>query len=111
MALQSDHTLLLRVLGNMLKNALEASAPGEIVTLGTECAEDQVVFWVRNPAFMPREVQLQVFKRSFSTKGPGRGIGTYSIRLLVTRFLQGSVDFESSQEHGTTFRARLPKEL
>ena len=53
-------------------------------------------FWVNNPAVMPREVQLQVFKRSFSTKGSGRGIGTYSMRLLVSRYLGGSVDFEST---------------
>jgi len=60
---------------------------------------------------MPRNVQLQVFNRSFSTKGQGRGIGTYSIRLLVTRYLRGTVDFTSSKEQGTTFRARLPLEI
>jgi nitrogen-specific signal transduction histidine kinase len=108
-AFRSDHSLLLRVLGNMLKNALEATSAGETVTLGTELDEDQVGFWVNNPAFMPREVQLQVFKRSFSTKGQGRGIGTYSIRLFVTRYLRGSVDFESTEGLGTTFRVRLPR--
>jgi nitrogen-specific signal transduction histidine kinase len=106
--LQSDHALLLRVLGNMVKNALEASSAGETVTVGSKCEENQVEFWVHNPAFMPRNVQLQVFKRSFSTKGSGRGIGTYSIRLFVTRYLRGSVDFESSEESGTTFRVLLP---
>jgi sensor histidine kinase regulating citrate/malate metabolism len=60
---------------------------------------------------MPRDVQLQVFQRSFSTKGPGRGIGTYSIRLLVSRYLHGTVDFESSKEQGTTFRVHLPFEI
>lgn len=110
-AFRSDHTLLVRVLGNMLKNALEASSEGETVTLGSVRDEDGVAFWVNNPAFMPRDVQLQVFKRSFSTKGSGRGIGTYSIRLFVTRYLRGSVDFESSEERGTTFWARLPSPL
>jgi len=108
-SIRTDHGLLLRVLGNMLKNALEASSPGETVTTGSKSDEDLVEFWVRNLAYMPREVQLQVFKRSFSTKGSGRGIGTYSIRLFVTRYLHGSVDFESTEDHGTTFRVRLPK--
>ena len=107
----TDHALLLRVLGNMLKNALEASSAGETVMVGSKGEEDQVEFWVQNPAHMPRDVQLQVFKRSFSTKGSGRGIGTYSIRLFVTRYLHGSVDFESSEERGTTFRVRLPKDV
>jgi hypothetical protein len=106
--IRSDHALLLRVLGNMVKNALEASSAGETVTLGSAREADEVEFWVHNSAHMPRDVQLQVFKRSFSTKGSGRGIGTYSIRLFVTRYLYGSVDFESSEDRGTTFRVRLP---
>jgi signal transduction histidine kinase len=108
---RSDYTLLSRVLGNMLKNALEATSAGESVTLGARLDADQVEFWVSNPAFMPRDVQLQVFNRSFSTKGQGRGIGTYSIRLLVTRYLRGTVDFTSTEEQGTTFRVRLPRDL
>jgi nitrogen-specific signal transduction histidine kinase len=109
--IRSDHTLLLRVLGNMVKNALEASSKGETVTLGSVRDADEVTFWVNNSAVMPRKVQLQVFKRSFSTKGSGRGIGTYSIRLFVTKYLRGSVDFESSEDRGTTFWVRLPKTL
>jgi signal transduction histidine kinase len=108
---RSDYTLLLRVLGNMLKNALEATSAGESVTLGARRDADQVEFWVNNPAFMPRDVQLQVFKRSFSTKGQGRGIGTYSIRLLVSKYLGGAVDFSSSTAQGTTFRVRLPRDI
>jgi signal transduction histidine kinase len=110
-AFQSDYTLLSRVLGNMLKNALEATSAGENVTIGARRDADQVELWVSNPGFMPRDVQLQVFQRSFSTKGQGRGIGTYSIRLLVTRYLHGTVDFTSSQEQGTTFRVRLPRDI
>jgi signal transduction histidine kinase len=108
---RSDHALLTRVLSNMVKNALEASSLGETITLGSESDGEHVVFRVHNPTFMPRNVQLQVFKRSFSTKGTGRGIGTYSMRLLVTRYLKGSVDFESSEEHGTTFRVQLLKSI
>lgn len=105
----SDYSLLLRVLGNMLKNALEATPEQGSVTLGVGRNGDHLVFWVNNPTLMPREVQLQVFKRSFSTKGSGRGIGTYSMRLLATRYLRGEVDFSSSEEQGTTFRLRLPR--
>ena len=108
---RSDHALLLRVLGNMLKNALEATAVQGNVSLGARLDADQVEFWVANPTYMPRDVQLQVFKRSFSTKGPGRGIGTYSIRLLVSKYLSGTVDFTSSVEQGTTFRSRLPRNI
>jgi signal transduction histidine kinase len=108
---RSDHALLSRVLGNMLKNALEATPAQGNVTLGVRRDADQVEFRVNNPAFMPRDVQLQVFSRSFSTKGAGRGIGTYSMRLLASRYLRGAVDFSSSEAQGTTFRLRLPRDI
>jgi sensor histidine kinase regulating citrate/malate metabolism len=49
-----------------------------------------------------------IFQRSFSTKGFGRGLGTYSIRLLTERYLKGSVSFTSSALSGTIFRVRYP---
>jgi signal transduction histidine kinase len=57
---------------------------------------------------MPKEVQMQIFQRSFSTKGKGRGIGTYSIKLLTETYLGGKVSFRSEERHGTTFRIDLP---
>jgi nitrogen-specific signal transduction histidine kinase len=104
----ADRALLRRVLGNLVKNALEASDQGHIVTLWCERTKDGVTFFVHNPNPMPQHVQLQIFKRSFSTKGEGRGLGTYSIRLLTEQYLQGKVDFESSPEQGTTFRVWYP---
>ena len=43
-----------------------------------------------------------------SVIGAGRGIGTYSIRLLGERYLGGRVSFDSTPEAGTTFRIHLP---
>jgi len=110
-ALTTDPALLRRVLGNMLKNALEATEPGGTVTLGCRRHGDKIEFWVHNPTAMPREVQLQIFQRSFSTKGSGHGLGTYSMKLLSERYLGGQVTFESSPAAGTTFRALYPLEM
>ena len=106
--LQSDETLLERVLGNMLKNALEASVGGETVSLEVHDEGTEAVFHVQNPAVMPREVKLQVFNRSFSTKGADRGLGTYSMKLLSERYLGGRVGFTSEAGQGTCFTLRLP---
>ncbi len=103
----TDQVLLLRVLGNMTKNALEASKPGETVTLGCALQMKQVQFWVHNPAKMPRDIQLQVFQRSFSTKGSGRGLGTYSIKLLTEQYMKGTASFVSGSD-GTIFRVSYP---
>jgi len=107
----TDRTLLGRVIGNMVMNALEASQPDENVTVGCKVLKEEVQFWVHNPNFMPRDVQLQIFQRSFSTKGVGRGLGTYSIKLLSERFLNGRVSFTTSTKHGTTFKGSYPLTL
>ena len=107
----SDRVLLMRVVCNLIKNALEASREGQTVTAGCSADGDAAEFWVRNEGFMPRDVQLQLFQRSFSTKGAGRGLGTYSVRLLTERYLKGSVSFTSSPDEGTTFRVRCPLTL
>ena len=104
----SDRTLLQRVIGNMIKNALEASKPGETVTLASLPGKDTIRFTVHNAAAMTRDAQLQIFQRSFSTKGAGRGLGTYSMKLLTTRYLEGDVTFTSNEADGTTFEAVYP---
>ena len=108
MTFRTDRRLLGRVVGNMLKNALEASKPGEHVMVGCSVEGLALDFWVHNNAAMPPETQLQVFHRAFSTKGTGRGLGTYSMKLLSERYLSGEVSFTSGQETGTTFHVRLP---
>jgi signal transduction histidine kinase len=106
----SDKLLLQRALGNLVKNALEASLEGEEVQLAFECQSDSAVFRVHNQAAMPESVRMQVFRRSFSTKSPvGRGIGTYSAKLITERYLGGSLTFTSSEDEGTTFAVVLPR--
>jgi signal transduction histidine kinase len=108
---ESDATLLRRVLGNMVKNALEASVPGERVTMGCRAEDGRVAFWVHNPTYMPEKVRLQIFNRSFSTKGADRGLGTYSMKVLTERYLGGAIEFTSTEDGGTTFTARYPLKM
>ncbi|MFA6499667.1 MAG: PAS domain-containing sensor histidine kinase, partial [Desulfurivibrionaceae bacterium] len=102
----TDPRLLHRILINMTKNAIEASPPEGVVRIGCEQAGNDLEFWAHNQSCMPEKVQLQIFQRSFSTKDSGRGLGTYSMKLLGERYLKGKVSFTSSPEKGTTFRFR-----
>jgi Histidine kinase-, DNA gyrase B-, and HSP90-like ATPase/PAS domain len=105
--IQSDAVLLSRVLGHLIKNALEASSVGDTVRVAFE-NKGAPRFLVRNPSYMSERVQLQIFQRSFSTKAEmGRGIGTYSVKLLAERYLGGSVVFSSSAHDGTVFTVSL----
>ena len=108
----SDNALVRRILGNLIKNALEAAVRGGTVTMKCRESSDTVTFAVHNEGVIPQEVQLQLFQRSFSTKGgEGRGIGTYSIKLFGEKYLQGKVSFKSSEREGTTFLLTLPKRM
>ncbi len=108
--IEVDQVLARRILGNMVKNALEASRPGARISLSCGRAGDRGFFKVHNPGYIAEDVALQIFQRSFSTKGGGRGLGTYGMKLLGETYLHGKVDFTSRPEEGTVFRLELPLE-
>lgn len=107
----SDVSLLLRVLTNMVKNALEASRPGDTIHISFEWNDRQPRFVVHNPAFIPQDIRAHIFERSFSTKAVrGRGIGTYSMKLFGENYLGGKVSFSTNEAKGTEFSITLPQE-
>ncbi|PLX68913.1 MAG: histidine kinase [Denitrovibrio sp.] len=105
---RSDISLISRVITNMLKNALEASKRGETVYIWSEIQDGNIAFNVRNQSVIPDDIQRQIFKRTFTTKANGSGLGTYSMKLLSENFLGGRVDFVSNSDVGTIFTAKFP---
>ncbi|HEY5533420.1 MAG TPA: HAMP domain-containing sensor histidine kinase [Ignavibacteria bacterium] len=99
----SDISLLKRVLLNMIINALEATPFKGRVMLGCIVNTNSITFWVKNPGVIQQDVGMQIFQRSFSTKGTNRGLGSYSMKLLGEQYLKGKVYFKSSKEKDTTF--------
>ena len=106
---ETDKLLLQRVIINLLKNALEATDVNGLVRILVEDYNDKLVFFVKNDGVMPEEVRVQVFQRSFSTKGRNRGVGTYSAKLMTTNYLKGKVSFVSNEAEGTIFKVELNK--
>ena len=106
---ETDKILLQRVIINLLKNALEATQNDGAVSAGIDDNGEKIRFWVKNDQLIARDIQMQLFQRSFSTKGDGRGIGTYSIKLLVENYLKGKVSFVSNENDGTVFSVELNK--
>ncbi|MBN2587252.1 MAG: hypothetical protein JXA64_00525 [Candidatus Fermentibacteraceae bacterium] len=105
----TDSSLLMRVLSNMVINALEATEPGGEIRISIDPEGERMVFSVWNEAVIPATARKRIFQRNFSTKDqPGRGIGTYSMKLLGEELLGGSVSFASSEDQGTVFRFSIP---
>jgi hypothetical protein len=104
-----DWQVLVRVLQNMLLNAFEHTDQGRPVRLAVEEQnENELLFSVWNHKQIIEPMRIRVFQRHFSSRrDPGRGLGTYAIKLLSEEFLGGRVSFETS-ESGTNFRLSLP---
>ena len=105
---KTDAALLRRALINMLKNGLEASSAGQTVTATCKMSTpDRICFSVHNDTVMPDRVRAHIFQRSFTTKGVGRGLGTYGIKMLVENYLNGRASFDSIEGQGTTFHVEF----
>lgn len=109
-AIVTDESLLVRILVNMMKNALEATPEGGVVEAWADATDEGVEVRVWNEGVIPTSIASQVFKRSFTTKpGGGRGLGTFSMKLFGEHYLRGAVGFESGAGAGTTFFIRLAR--
>lgn len=105
---RTDVPVLRRIVGNMLLNAMEAVDAGETVQVSCHSTPELVRIEVGNPGEMPPDIRMQVFERSFSSKGAtGRGIGTYSMKLFGERYLGGKVGFSCGNGR-TTFYFEFP---
>lgn len=106
---QTDLSILLRILGNMVTNAFEATKSGGQIRLSVEDDKSNITFSVWNDTVIPKHITKRIFQRYYSTKpGEGRGLGTYSMKLFGEQFLGGEVSMQSLKKEGTTFRFRLP---
>jgi len=106
--ISSDITLLNRIITNMVKNAIEASDKNDSIEISAHISEKNLIISVHNKSFITKDIQLQIFQRSFSTKGEDRGMGTYSIKLLTERYLKGKAYFKSDDINGTSFYIKIP---
>ena len=107
--IDTDMASLVRVLGNMLINALEAAETSRIIRFDARASGGYMVFSVWNRESIPPAIACRVFQRNFSTKNElGRGLGTYAMKILGEQFLGGRVYFNSSPASGTTFSIELP---
>ena len=66
--------------------------------------KNDIIFSVWNHKAIPESIRNRIFQRNFSTKeGIGRGLGTFSMKLIAEQLLKGRIYFQSSNGEGTRF--------
>jgi PAS domain S-box-containing protein len=103
-----DADFIKQAILNVVLNGVQSMPDGGNLAITAHRNEDAVVTEVRDQGTgIPSAVQDKIFELYFTTKKTGSGIGlaqTYQIMM----WHYGSVDFESEEGKGTTFRLRLP---
>ncbi len=104
-----DKTIFYSMTANLIKNAIEASNPGQKVSIFVECMETgYAIFKVHNETVIPPEIRKQFFEKySTMDKKTGTGLGTYSARLMAEA-MNGKISFTSAEGEGTTLMVQFP---
>lgn len=106
-----DRTQLIRIITNLVKNAIQAipdeeTNPEVVVTIRQ--TDNFVQIEVKdNGIGISIENKNRIFEPKFTTKSSGMGLGLGIIKNIVENY-NGTINFESSKEKGTTFYVKLP---
>ena len=101
-----DELLAHSMLSNLVKNAVEATGQGGVVTIDVS-ARERVSIGVHNAAAVPAELRERFFEK-YTTGGKvgGTGLGAYSARLMAQT--QGAtIALASSEASGTTVTVNM----
>ena len=106
-----DRTQLIRVVTNLVKNAVQAvereENPAVLVTVTEE--ENRACLIVSdNGVGISEENKDKIFEPKFTTKSSGMGLGLAMVKNLVES-CGGSIQFTSKLNKGTIFKVHFPK--
>ena len=95
-----DRTQLIRVVTNLVKNAIQASEEKENPKIEVKVKTDEkdVIILVKdNGHGISEENKPKIFEPKFTTKSSGMGLGLGIIKTIIEAY-QGSIDFTSEEE-------------
>ncbi len=109
-----DRKLLTHILGNLLSNAVKYSTPGMPVRFQVRVSEAEILFKIQDQGIgIPEGEQALLFSdfhRASNVKTiPGTGLGLSIVKQCV-EIHGGTVEVDSIENQGSTFRVRLPIE-
>lgn len=106
-----DRTQLIRVITNLVKNAVQAvedvEDPVILVTVAEE--EEHVCICISdNGKGIAEENREKIFEPKFTTKSSGMGLGLAMVKNIIENY-NGSISLTSKLNKGTIFKVKFPK--
>jgi len=103
-----EELLCFSMLGNLIRNAVEASSGGDKVSVEIS-GNEEIQISIHNQGVIPVQIRDNFFEKySTANKKGGTGLGTYSARLMAT-VQGGDISYTSSADSGTSLTIKLPK--
>jgi signal transduction histidine kinase len=103
-----DLDLMKQAILNVVLNGVQAMPEGGALTISARRDENSVITEVHDQGVgIPHELQEKIFELYFTTKKKGSGIGLAQTYQTL-QWHDGSIDFETAEGLGTTFRLHLP---
>ncbi len=107
-----DRTQLIRVVTNLVKNAIQAvpdvENPRILISVSKE--DEKVKISVAdNGVGISEEFRDKIFEPKFTTKSSGMGLGLGMVKNIVENY-NGSIDYTSQVGKGTAFTVKFPRE-
>ncbi|MCC5923556.1 MAG: GHKL domain-containing protein [Crocinitomicaceae bacterium] len=107
----ADKDLILRVINNLIKNAIQA-IPEDVIPKITVKLFENKTFWQitisDNGVGIPKEMLSKIFLPNFTTKSSGAGLGLAMVKQIISDH-NGEIWVESKEGYGATFHIRLSK--
>jgi len=107
-----DRTQLIRVVTNLVKNAIQAIPEGRLpkIDVNVYAEDNNIVFTVAdNGNGINEENKPKVFEPKFTTKTSGMGLGLPMMKNIVETY-GGSITFTSQENEGTIFKVTFPRD-
>ena len=106
-----DKTQLIRIVTNLVKNALQATENEENPLINIEVISEGSTIKIivsDNGKGISAEVKDLIFEPKFTTKSSGMGLGLPMIKNIIEAY-DGIISFTSNEGVGTVFTVVLPK--
>jgi signal transduction histidine kinase len=108
LSIKADLDFMKQALLNVVLNGIQAMPRGGELTISARRDDHAAIAEICDRGMgIGQDVQDKIFELYFTTKKDGNGIGLAQTYQIL-QWHYGSVEFESTEGEGTTFRFRLP---